>query len=208
MYRLEVEDLGKHFGRRVIFRRLSFELAVGEALAVTGANGSGKSTLVRMLAGVLSASKGELRLRKGEERIAPEQRPLYTGLVAPYLNVYDGLTARENLRFIANARASKEAAGRIGEVLERVGLGTRGDDLVGTYSSGMKQRAKLAAAILMEPPLLLLDEPSSNLDTEGIRVVEAVMARQRERGLLVVATNDADEAAKCDRAIRIEEYKA
>jgi len=89
-----------------------------------------------------------------------------------------------------------------------VGLAGRTGDLVGTYSSGMKQRVKYAAALLADPPLLLLDEPSANLDEAGLAMVDRVMDRQRARErLLVVATNVAEEAARCDRAVCVEDYR-
>ncbi|HET6568922.1 MAG TPA: heme ABC exporter ATP-binding protein CcmA [Rhodothermales bacterium] len=207
MHQIIVQNLGKHFGRRVVFRRLSFSVSAGEVLAVTGANGSGKSTLLRMLAGVLGPSKGSIRLERDGEAVPDEQRPLATGLVAPYLNVYDGLTARENLQFIARARHARGWTERIEQTLDFVGLSCRADERVATYSSGMKQRIKFAAALLTRPPLLLLDEPSSNLDPAGIAMVERAIVRQRtEGGLLVLATNDREEAEKCDRVIRIEDF--
>lgn len=205
---LEADDVGMRYGRRVLFRRLSFRLEGGRSLAITGANGAGKSTLLRILAGVLTPRAGEVRLRVGGTVVPREKRPLRTGLVAPYLNVYDGFTARENLAFLAQARRLPERRERIREVLDLVGLDGREDDLVGTYSSGMKQRVKYAAALLAAPPLLLLDEPSANLDAAGLAMVDRVMAHQREAGrLLVVATNVADEAARCDTAVRIEEHR-
>jgi len=205
---LQVDNVGQRFGRLLLFRRMSFELEGGASLAVTGANGSGKSTLLRILAGVLAPKAGSVTLSVEGEAIPKEAHPLHVGLVAPYLNVYDDLTARENLEFLGRTRVLPQAGTRIDAVLDRVGLAGRGDDLVSTYSSGMKQRVKYAAALLAEPPLLLLDEPSTNLDTVGVDMVERVMATQQEHGrLLVVATNRADEAAAHDRQIRIEDHR-
>jgi heme exporter protein A len=179
----------------------------GETLAVTGVNGSGKSTLLRILAGVMRPSKGTVSMINQGQPVSVETHSLCTGLVAPYLNVYDGFTARENLHFLAQARRLPDALQRIEEVLERVSLTPRADDLVGTYSSGMKQRVKYAAALLAEPLLLLLDEPSANLDAAGLDMVERVMTYQRDAGrLLVVATNIAAEAERGDRVIRIEDF--
>jgi heme exporter protein A len=207
MAQLATEDLGQRFGRRVLFRGLSCRLEGGHSLAVTGANGAGKSTLLRILAGVLTPSKGAVRLWVDGREVPGEERPLQAGLVAPYLNVYDGFSARENLQFLARARRLDRAGARIASVLELVGLVPRADDLVGTYSSGMKQRVKYAAALLADPPLLLLDEPSANLDAAGLAMVARVTAHQTARGgLLVVATNEAQEAARCDAVLRVEDY--
>ena len=208
MPQLVAENLGKRFGRRVLFRKLSFELVGGRTLAVTGANGAGKSTLLKIVAGVLRPSKGTVALHQNGQVLSVEEHPLHTGLVAPYLNVYDGFSARENLMFLAQARRLTQAASRIETVLGQVDLAARADDLVGTYSSGMKQRVKYAAALLARPPLLLLDEPTANLDAAGLAMVERVVAFQQEAGqLLIMATNVPAEAAKCDAVIRIEDYR-
>jgi heme exporter protein A len=205
---LEAHNVGQRFGRLVLFRRLGLRLAGGRSLAITGANGSGKSTLLRILAGLLTPTRGTVRLEVEGTDVAPEDRPLRVGLVAPYLSVYDSLSARENLAFLARARRLEGAAPRIEAALERVQLAARAGDLVGTFSSGMKQRVKYAAALLAEPPLLMLDEPSTNLDVRGLEMVRAVMRQQRDDGrLLLVATNDADEAAACDERLRIEDFR-
>jgi heme exporter protein A len=205
---LVADGLGQRFGRLVLFRRLGFRLEGGRSLAVTGANGSGKSTLLRILAGLLTPTRGAVTLHVAGADVPREDRPLRVGLVAPYLSVYDSLSARENLAFLAQARRLADAAPRIDAALERVQLAARADDLVGTFSSGMKQRVKYAAALLAEPPLLMLDEPSSNLDLKGLAMVEAVMRYQTDAGrLLLVATNDAAEAAACDAQLRIEDHR-
>jgi heme exporter protein A len=208
MPRLTVDSVGHRFGRLVLFRKLSFTLDGGQSVAITGSNGSGKSTLLRILAGVLTPRAGQVTLTVDGKVVPKEERPLCTGLVAPYFNVYDGLSAHENMAFLAEARQLPDAASRIEAALDQVGLAGRTDDLVGTYSSGMKQRVKYAAALLADPPLLLLDEPSANLDEAGLAMVDRVMAHQRStEGLLVVATNVAEEAARCDRTVCVEDYR-
>lgn len=208
MPHLTVDGVGHRFGRLVLFRKLSFTLDGGQSVAITGANGSGKSTLLRILAGVLRPSTGTATLTVDGRRVPREEQPLRTGLIAPYFNVYDGLSAQENLEFLTEARQLAHAETRIAAALDQVGLGGRADDLVGTYSSGMKQRVKYAAALLTEPPLLLLDEPSANLDTAGLEMVDAVMEQQLEAGkLLVVATNVASEAARCGMTICVEDFR-
>ena len=205
---LTADAVGQRFGSLLLFRRLSFTLNAGHTLAITGSNGSGKSTLLRILAGVLRPKAGAVTLQEGGKTIPTEERPLRTGLVAPYLGVYEQLSAYENLAFLAETRRLPDAASRIPAALERVQLASRAHDLVGTYSSGMKQRVKYAAAILAEPPLLLLDEPSANLDAAGMEMVRDVMDAQQTSGrLLIVATNLPDEAALCERQMRIEDHR-
>ncbi len=208
MSTLTVDQVGHHFGRLLLFRDLSVSLRGGETLAVTGANGAGKSTLLCILAGVLTPRHGTVTLTVEGEPISEEEHPLRTGLVAPAVGLYEELTARETLRFLARARRLDGANRRIDTVLERVGLANRADDRVGTYSSGMQQRVKYAAALLADPPLLLLDEPSANLDAAGRDMVASIVDEQRSRGkLLVVATNRSDEADRHDRQLRIEDHR-
>lgn len=207
MPRLTADNLAKWYGRRVLFGSLSFTLEGGTSLAVTGANGSGKSTLIKMLAGVLRPSHGQVELEVEGTTVDDQERPLRVGLVAPYMNMYEGFTARENLEFIARARRLEGAGQRIQAVLEEVDLPGRADDFVATFSSGMLQRVRFAAALLASPPLLLLDEPGTNLDRRGQKMVERIERRQQERGqLLVVATNDAAEAARQDRQLSVEDF--
>ena len=202
--RLVASGLGKRFGRRVLFRDLAFEVGPGGGLAIRGANGAGKSTLLQIIAGVQAPSAGEVRLTLGGAEVERQERPLRVGFVAPYLNLYDAFSAEENLGFLARARRLPGADVRIAAALERVGLGARGGDFVRTYSSGMRQRLRLAAALLAAPAVLLLDEPTSNLDEAGRSVVAAVAAEHRAAGgVLVVATNDEREAAFCDAAVEI-----
>lgn len=205
---LTADRLGHHYGSLLLFRQLSFTLRGGASLAVTGANGAGKSTLLRILAGVLSPKAGCVDLTVGDTEISPGQHPQSVGLVAPALGLYDSLTARENLEFLARARRLSGGSRRIETVLERVVLAGRADDPVGTFSSGMRQRVKYAAALLPDPPLLLLDEPSATLDESGREMVEEIIDEQRgDGGLVVVATNRADEAARHDHSLRLEEHR-
>lgn len=205
---LAVDGVGHHYGRLLLFRRLSFTLEGGETLAIRGANGAGKSTLLRILAGVLTPRAGTVSLSIEGEVVSAEQHPLHAGLVAPALGLYQQLTARENLEFLVRARRLARGDSRIDAVLDRVGLLGRADERVITYSSGMQQRVKFAAALLADPPLLLLDEPSANLDPAGREMVTSIVEAQTDRGrLLVVATNRADEAERHDRQLRIEDHR-
>ncbi len=201
---LTADALTKRYGRRVLFRDLHFAVGPGEAVAVTGPNGAGKSTLLQIVAGVVAPTAGAVRLTLDGAEVPPAERPLRTGFAAPYLQVYDAFTARENLSFVASARRLPQAEERIGAVLDRVGLAPRADDPVATYSSGMKQRVRFAVALLARPSLLLLDEPGSNLDAPGRALVEALVAEHRAAGgALLLATNQEAEAALCDRRVEL-----
>jgi heme exporter protein A len=201
---LHAEGLRQRFGRRELFRDLGLSVGPGEALAVTGANGAGKSTLLQILAGLRTPTAGRVGLRVGGAEVAPEARPLAVGFVAPYLQVYDDLTAGENLAFLARARRLAGGEDLVRGALARVGLAGREGDRLKTFSSGMRQRVRFATALLAEPSVLLLDEPGSNLDAEGRALVERVVREHREAGgLVVLATNAEDEAALCERRVEI-----
>jgi heme exporter protein A len=197
--RLAAHALTMRFGRRVLFRDLTFEAHAGAPLAVVGANGAGKSTLLRLLAGVLAPTAGAVQLTLDEHAVPAEERPLRVGFVAPYLQLYEPFSARENLRFLAAARRLRDAETRVAAVLERVGLAERADDRLATYSTGMRQRLRLAAALVHDPPVLLLDEPSATLDAAGRGLVAEVVASSS--AVVVVATNDEAEAALCANVI-------
>lgn len=198
---LKAVDLSRKFDRRPIFKNVNFELRPGSATAITGRNGSGKSTLIKIIANLLIQSSGTIDLYNGNEKIKRESVYRYMGFVSPYLNLYDEFSGYENLKIISDIRGSGH--GNIENVLKRVGLFNRRNDLLKIYSSGMKQRLKIAFAILHEPQILLLDEPTSNLDLEGISVVDDIANEYKKDRILIIATNDAHERSLCDREISI-----
>jgi heme exporter protein A len=126
------------------------------------------------------------------------------GFVAPYLNLYDEFSAVENIRLFASVRGLSCTVSEASALLERVGLPTDRNDPIRAFSSGMKQRMKLVFAILHKPPVLLLDEPISNLDSDGVETVYAIIREQRRHGTVVVATNDQSDIDQCDRAYALQ----
>ncbi len=187
---LQGSALRKVFNRRTIFDRVEFEAREGQTLLITGRNGSGKSTLVKIISRVLTPSAGSVSLTLGAAPVGELAWAGAVGLVSPYLQLYDEFSARENLKLALAMRGSRADPERIAALLGDVALASRADDPLRTYSSGMKQRAKYAFALVHRPPVLILDEPMANLDAEGIAIVRRLMAAQRGSGLLVVATND------------------
>jgi heme exporter protein A len=174
-------------------RAVSFALAAPCAVAVTGPNGSGKSTLLRLVAGLLRPTAGRATLTVDGRALGPGERREAVGFASPELAFYDEFTCLENLAFAAEARGARGGAVPARAALERVGLASRAGDRVASLSSGMKQRLRLAFAVLGAPPLLLLDEPGSHLDDEGRACVERIVAEESRRGLVIVATNEARE---------------
>ncbi len=208
MHILATERVGHRFGQRILFRRMHLEFRGGQTTAITGANGSGKSTLVRILAGILCPTRGDVKLQVNGGLIEDQLRPLSCGLVAPYLSVYDGFTPRENLNFLARARRMTDRETRIDSVLNQVQIVSRADDPVDTFSSGMLQRVRIACALLSDPPVLLLDEPTATLDVDGIAMVREVIDSARRDGkIVIVATNEKEEADQCEHEINVEDYR-
>jgi heme exporter protein A len=200
---LILDCVTKRFGARTVFANVCAEVRQGEALVVTGHNGSGKSTLLGLIAGLGRPDSGSITFRSHGAAVTAAARRTALGLVAPDLTLYSELTALENLEFFARVRGLRWDPSEGAQLLERVGLAARGRDPVGTYSSGMRVRLKYAAALQPRPALLLLDEPTVMLDTGGVEVVERVIAEQRERGILVLATNDPQESRHGDLVLHL-----
>ena len=200
---LKLENVSKSFGTRRVLRNVCAEVRTGEALVVTGHNGSGKSTLLTLIAGLTRPDSGTIRFLANGDELPIDDRRRFMSLVAPDLTLYPELTALENLEFFARVRSLPWDAEAARRLLARVGLEGRGDDLTGTFSSGMRVRLKYAVALQSEPAVLLLDEPTAMLDTGGVQVVEQVIAEQRQRGVLVLATNDPQETRHGDLVLHL-----
>jgi heme exporter protein A len=193
MYRLKADHLFKRFGSRKVLNDLSFELQTGDAMAVVGPNGSGKSTLLMLLLAAGRPTRGAIEYSLDGQTLDDSAVRSVTSLVSPYLNLYDTLTAEENLIFFAAVSGRTIQGKEINCLLARVGLEGRGPDLVGAYSSGMKQRLKYAVALLNKPAYLFLDEPTSNLDEDGKRIVAELIEEYRSQSIIVIATNEPEE---------------
>lgn len=201
---LELEQIAINYGTRRVLAGVTLTLRSGEVLVVAGANGSGKSSLLRLLCGLQRPSHGRVAYVRGGMSLAPTQASALVGWVAPDLQLYRELTALENLRFFARLRGLRPSNDELQALLESVGLGGRGDDLLAAYSSGMAQRLRYAYALLHNPPVLLLDEPTITLDERGAALVEQIVERQRRRGITVIATNDPRELRFADYVLRLD----
>jgi heme exporter protein A len=201
--RLDLIDLAANYGARRVFAGVSLTLRGGETLVVAGHNGSGKSTLLRLLCGLQRPTAGHVVYHAGGARYAPDTAQPLVGWVAPDLQLYRELTALENLSFFARVRGLRRSTAELEALLEAVELGGRGGDLLAAYSSGMTQRLRYAYALLHAPPVLLLDEPTATLDERGAALVERIVGQQRERGIVVVATNDPRELRWGDHILRL-----
>jgi heme exporter protein A len=201
---LILDDIAASYGARTVLRGISLTLRQGEVLVISGANGSGKSTLLRLLCGLQRPTRGTVHYQVDDTLAPPAEVRHMLGWVAPDLALYRELSALENLRFFAAVRGLPLSNAELVALLERVGLAGRGDDRVAAYSSGMVQRMRYAYALLHQPAVLLLDEPTVTLDERGAAMVEQVVAAQRQAGLTIIATNDPRELRFGDYVLKLQ----
>jgi ABC-type multidrug transport system ATPase subunit len=203
---ISLYDAGKRFNREWVFRHLSFNFQHNEAYAITGSNGSGKSTLLQIIAGATGLSEGTVKYTNGEKELPDAAVYKNISFAAPYLELVEEMTLREFLSFHNNFKPfytgiSFETAAAV------VGLAKAMDKQIVHFSSGMKQRLKLAQAFFSDTPVLLLDEPTSNLDAEGIAVYHQLVNEYRENRIVIVSSNDEQEYSFCRTIIQMADYK-
>jgi len=206
-YTVELNNLIKFFGRRLIFDGINFSFSSRNVYGISGPNGSGKSTLVKIIADLISPTRGKVIHKYGEKIIEPEDLHNYLGFVSPYLFLYDEFTAEENLIHSASIRGIKFNKERSEYLLSELNLFDRRNDLVRDYSSGMKQRLKFIFALLHEPQLIILDEPTSNLDNSGKEVVYKIIKEESKKNLIVIASNEDSDLQLCTEVIELEKFK-
>ena len=201
---LRLENIDKRYGGLYALRRVSLEFAPGECVALAGRNGSGKTTLLRIAAQLVRPSAGTLTFSPGAEET--ERTSRNTGFVAHATMVYDELTAEENLLLFARLLEIAEPAQRVESLLREVGLYERRDSLVRTFSRGMRQRVAIARALLHEPSILLLDEPATGLDPQGVSWLAETLRRLHDAGstILMSLHGESEISALATRAIRLD----
>ena len=199
---LRVEGLRKSFGERVAVDGVGFEIRAGEVYGLLGPNGAGKTTSISMIAGVLSRDAGSITIDGLDLDVGPPARARL-GLVTQGVTLYDDLTGRENLRFWGQLYdlSGAELDGAVDRALDAVGLRDRADDRVGAYSGGMQRRLNLAAGLVHEPRLLILDEPTVGVDPQSRAKIFELIERLQSEGLAVLYTTHYMEEAErlCDR---------
>jgi ABC-type multidrug transport system ATPase subunit len=203
--RITLIDAGKRFNRDWIFRHLHYQFHTGQSYAITGPNGSGKSTLLQAFAGAIDISEGKAEF-SSDAPIPPDQVYKYLSLSAPYLELIEEMTLTEFLGFHRNFKALLPGHS-IPEIISRAGLETAAHKQIRYYSSGMKQRVKLAQSIFSDTPVVLLDEPCTNLDAEGVGLYRQLILEYCGDRLLIVSSNDKQEYDFCGESINILEYK-
>jgi len=206
-YSIQSTNLTKLFGRRLIFKEINFNWCDRGIYGISGPNGSGKSTLVKIVAGLIAPSQGKITHSNSEGEIIPEKLHNHIGFVSPYLILYEEFSAWENLKIFAEIRGVLFNDEHILFYLEQFLLDTRKDDLVKTYSSGMKQRLKFLFALMHSPEVLIFDEPTSNLDEEGKKVVYDIVREEAKTKIVVIASNETKDLELCSEVLLLEKFK-
>jgi ABC-type multidrug transport system ATPase subunit len=186
---LKVENISKHFGNLKAVDELSFEVAAGEVFGFLGQNGSGKSTTIRMLLSLIHPSGGTIELfgksLQKERNLILEQ----VGAIIERPDLYPYLSAREHLQLFAKVRKQKINAHAIEDTLDKVGLLDRAKDKVQTFSLGMKQRLGIAIALVHNPQLIILDEPTNGLDPQGIADIRKLIQDLAKEGKTILVSS-------------------
>lgn len=199
-------NAGKRYSREWIFRNLSYQFLQGKSYAITGANGSGKSTLLQVLSSALILNEGtaEWQLNNGDLKIEVVHQEI--SFAAPYFELIEEMTAKEFLLFHTKFKSFINNFS-VEEVLNKVQLTDAANKQIRFYSSGMKQRLKLAQAIFSDTSFVLLDEPCTNLDVNGFSLYYSIVENFCRNRLLIISSNDENEYKFCDEQLNIQHFK-
>ena len=202
---INLSKLGKRYNYEWIFRNLTYTLESGTSYAILGHNGSGKSTLLTVVAGYNLHSEGTITYEHNGHVIPAEQAYRQLSLTAPYLELVEEFTLREMLDFHIRFKPLRDKL-TTHQLIERIGLQKASSKFVKDFSSGMKQRLKLGLAIYSDTPLLLLDEPTTNLDQEGVAWYQEHVDQNRAGRLIIVGSNILHEYSFCEHHLRITDF--
>lgn len=204
-----LNNIGKRYNSEWIFRKVDHEFTSDNNYVILGANGSGKSTLLQVIAGNLIPSEGEIELKveSSEFKVEEEDRYKHLSFASPYLELFEEFTLIESIELQSKFKPFYEGL-TTQQIVELTGLEKSKDKQLKYYSSGMKQRVRLALAILSDTPLLLLDEPASNLDKNAINWYQKLIEQYSKNRLIIVASNQQEqEYSFCNKQLSVEAYK-
>lgn len=204
--KITLSNAGKRFNREWIFRRADLQFQSSIAYAITGPNGSGKSTLLQSIGGILQLSEGSIQYANAKGEVRSEEVYQAVSFCAPYLDVIEEMNLVEFFEFHQQFKSFLPGLDAK-KVIAILGLGASTQKLIRNYSSGMKQRVKLAQAILFNTSVILLDEPCSNLDAAGIALYHSLIDEYSKERLVIVSSNDEVEYKFCKEVIDIKQYK-
>lgn len=203
---ISIESLGKKFFREWIFRKMNFLFRQGNAYAITGPNGSGKSTFLKTLSGNIPATEGQINYQVDQQNISIDHWPAYISYAAPYLEVVEEFTMKELLAFHFSFKSLQKITS-IETLAEQMHLQDALHKQVKNFSSGMKQRLKLGLAFFTDSPVILLDEPTTNLDTKGIDWYLEQIEKVKTLRLIIICSNQQHEYRFCDNILDMANYK-
>ena len=204
--KIKLSNAGKRFNREWIFKKADLEFNSELSYAITGPNGSGKSTLLQCIGGMLQLSEGDISFSSNGQVVEPDHLWNQISFCAPYFDVVEEMTLIEFLNFHKQFKPFIEGFS-VKKVIEEVQLDKAAHKQIRYYSSGMKQRVKLAQAIFSDVPVLLLDEPCSNLDIAGIELYHALISNYCKDRLVIVCSNDQTEYSFCEEVFSIMSFK-
>jgi ABC-type multidrug transport system ATPase subunit len=201
-----LSDLGKRYNYDWIFRHLHYQFKSGTCYALTGPNGSGKSTLLQLIGGALFYNEGSITYQEDTATtIAPEEIYKKISLCAPYLELIEEMTGIEFLQFHQRFKPFIPTI-TPAQILEEIGLTPAAHKQIRYYSSGMKQRLKLGQCFFGDAPIILLDEPCTNLDAAGITIYQQLLERHKKNKVVLIASNDPVEYQQCTEQLRLNYY--
>jgi ABC-type multidrug transport system ATPase subunit len=212
---ISLSDAGKRFNRDWIFRHFNYHFTSGNSYAIIGPNGSGKSTLLQVISGAIGLNEGRLGVSRETSDLGRETSDMnreseamaeniyqYISIAAPYLEVIEEMTVTEFLQFHQTFKTLLPALS-IQEIISLVGLESSAHKQIRYYSSGMKQRVKLAQAVFSDVPVILLDEPCTNLDSSGIALYQQLIEAYCKDRLVIVSSNDEAEYGFCKEKVNM-----
>ena len=202
---ITLKNIGRRFNKEWIFREINYQFEQGQKYAILGPNGSGKSTLLSILLGSLTPSEGELKYLNPQE-INVESIYQHISFAAPYIDLIEEFTLQETIAFHFQFKGYAVGLGEL-EILDLLGLEKSQDKALKHFSSGMKQRTKLVLACCSNSPILLLDEPTSNLDTQGVDWYLSLIEKFGEHKTIIIGSNQAHEYSFCKQRLMISDYK-
>ena len=204
--KISVEQVSKRFIQHSIFKDVSLIFETPQSYALLGANGSGKSTLLRIIAGMQSPTKGIVQYSIDGVTIAQENTFEHISFCAPGMELVEEMTLTEMLEFHFQFKKAQQNLS-VQQIIEIIGLKASKDKFISNFSSGMKQRVKLAQAIFCDTPVLMLDEPCTNLDQVGVEQYRSWVKEYSQNKLLIIASNEEREYDFCEHQIKMDDFK-
>ena len=204
--KISLTDAGKRFNRDWIFRHFTYEFSAGQSYAIIGPNGSGKSTLLQVLSGGMHLNEGSGEWAIDNKQLASENIYNYISICAPYLEVVEEMTLIEFLNFHSGFKPFLSSI-TTEKIISILGLENAVNKQIRNYSSGMRQRVKLAQSIFSDVPVVLLDEPCTNLDTTGVELYKQLIQDHCQKRMVIVSSNDHHEYEFCNNRINITNWK-